>query len=1096
MKNCGTASGFSASASDQQGNTVVVWTDHEHRSNTAQGIIDNGDIKATTFTAIGNQWDWIVPIANSDLQEYAPAVALDDVGNAVVAWTETSVNGDENVRARRFDPNGYALGPAFAVAARPGVREHQPKVGMDWDGNFVVSYTIEREIGVSIFSMSGTLKQSFTVGAPPSMWGTPNHSHSSSIVSAPDGGFVLAYQSDSDADPTKNAITLVQVGADAWDVPLGDAHYVVHHWGPDDYPGSRAMSPSVSLDIHANPVLVGLFKGSQDSTWNLVGIQGQWFARPDQSVLINVGDINQVPVVASDPTSGNYAVAYLHQGRAQIAEVTHPAGTPMVTQAALDFAMDRSSPSVTVNGDHRFLVTYTSPDVSTTYGSDIIGQFGQLGSLPGSPVVLSRADHVLTVNGTGGGDTIIIRTTSWGGLEVAVNSRSFILAWSFGWGGVQVNGFGGQDTIHVENIDEDTRYVAIDGGTDDDIINISPVARSLKVLSRFGFEELSAKLIIDGGTGTNSLNIYDSGSREMPEGSSYVLEDGVLTSEDMDAQVSYSNAANVSLFTNPSISFSNAITVRGHIADSSLAVYGGGASDQLTIDFSAGNPIPTRGITFDGGAGSNSVVLGNDGFQYVTATVNGTASGSLNFGARSLVPGSPLPTIMYSNVQSITDLGVAPSGLASIRYLMFIGQSGSGICNIVDGPTVNGVQTTQINGGGTFAALNFARRNYVTVNCPSTHSTITLNNPHATPGLSSLAVNGGGHNNWVDVFSTASGVRTTINTGAGTDAVVVGASLDAIQGALTLNGQSSGGDFLAIIDQGAAAGHSYTFTPTTLTRDGAALVTFGTFETINLDGTKYDDRLSMRQGLPTAVMALGMGAGNNRIYAPNTSNNWRIEGDRQARLNSRYRITGIGSLDAGSDADRFVFLPGGFIPGSISGGSGANTLDYSNYKVGVTVDLGAYTSGLSGYATGVGSNVWSIQIIIGSQYSDTLRGNIFGQVLVGRGGIDYLYAGAGRSVLIGGTGRDLIQGGAADDLLIGGFTSFDSNPTALHQIFVEWQSADSYADRVKYLSGIVVDSSHYGGPVLRRSGTSPTVFDDSLGDTIDGLAGSNWTVPS
>jgi hypothetical protein len=42
----------------------------------------------------------------------------------------------------------------------------------------------------------------------------------------------------------------------------------------------------------------------------------------------------------------------------------------------------------------------------------------------------------------------------------------------------------------------------------------------------------------------------------------------------------------------------------------------------------------------------------------------------------------------------------------------------------------------------------------------------------------------------------------------------------------------------------------------------------------------------------------------------------------------------------------------------------------------------------------------------------------------------------------------------------------------------------------------VVDRSHYGGPVLRRTGTSPTVIDDGLADTIDGSGGSNWRVPS
>src|SRR5262249_25501932 len=120
-------------------------------------------------------------------------------------------------------------------------------------------------------------------------------------------------------------------------------------------------------------------------------------------------------------------------------------------------------------------------------------------------------------------------------------------------------------------------------------------------------------------------------------------------------------------------------------------------------------------------------------------------------------------------------------------------------------------------------------------------------------------------------------------------------------------------------------------------------------------------------------------------------------------------------------------------------------------------------------------------------------------VLVGGAASDVLTAGTARAILIGGRGADVLRGGPADDLLIGGFTTFDTNAAALGQILAEWQSADSFGDRVNYLSGAVGNLSHYSGPTLHRSplrGMRPTVFDDGSADTVTGGGGTDWIIPS
>src|SRR5262249_25984330 len=81
---------------------------------------------------------------------------------------------------------------------------------------------------------------------------------------------------------------------------------------------------------------------------------------------------------------------------------------------------------------------------------------------------------------------------------------------------------------------------------------------------------------------------------------------------------------------------------------------------------------------------------------------------------------------------------------------------------------------------------------------------------------------------------------------------------------------------------------------------------------------------------------------------------------------------------------------------ALDGGAGNNTLDYSAYPTGVTVNLA------TGQATGFVGGISNIANVLGSAFADLLTGS------------------AGRNVLIGGTGADILDGGDGDDLLIGG----------------------------------------------------------------------------
>ncbi|HEX3147871.1 MAG TPA: hypothetical protein VHR66_07285 [Gemmataceae bacterium] len=123
--------------------------------------------------------------------------------------------------------------------------------------------------------------------------------------------------------------------------------------------------------------------------------------------------------------------------------------------------------------------------------------------------------------------------------------------------------------------------------------------------------------------------------------------------------------------------------------------------------------------------------------------------------------------------------------------------------------------------------------------------------------------------------------------------------------------------------------------------------------------------------------------------------------------------------------------------------------------------------------------------ILGGGGDDKLTGGKGNNVMVGGDGNDTLAGGAGRDVLIGSKGKDKLLGGSGDDLLIAGFTDFDTDVSALNDIFVEWNSGADYPTRIAHLTS---GSGANGTTYL----TISTVHDDGIKDVLVGAAGTDW----
>jgi hypothetical protein len=124
--------------------------------------------------------------------------------------------------------------------------------------------------------------------------------------------------------------------------------------------------------------------------------------------------------------------------------------------------------------------------------------------------------------------------------------------------------------------------------------------------------------------------------------------------------------------------------------------------------------------------------------------------------------------------------------------------------------------------------------------------------------------------------------------------------------------------------------------------------------------------------------------------------------------------------------------------------------------------------------------------IYGDSGKDQLIGGGGPNIIVGGAGSATLYGGAGRNILIAGTGTDLLVGGTGDGLLIGGTTAYNSNDLALLSIMNEWNSSDSYTNRVAYVTGTAggQNGSYYFDSATVTSAAADTLDAGSANDAF------------
>jgi hypothetical protein len=311
------------------------------------------------------------------------------------------------------------------------------------------------------------------------------------------------------------------------------------------------------------------------------------------------------------------------------------------------------------------------------------------------------------------------------------------------------------------------------------------------------------------------------GAWTVSNASNYLGDPGILT------YTSDTAGEDIRLLRDPSNPAYDDLTVNGNVVDvfplasvQQIQINGLAGTNNLTVDSSNGNPIPSEGLVYNGGPGPNNGLVVSGGSY---ASEVDTAIGSTHGGAGTLQLDDS--TISYSNVFHIDDLngdtetvsifGVPHTLTGGFTFTRSIAAADT--IQVANG-SLQGMPAVSISDPqGGFATVNLAAKDNLSIQDTSGMQvaldindatdgkarTVTLSQDESGQGtvtgllgpaitysgVSSLSLEGGSGGNIFFVVDVAAGAPVTIHGGQGNDVFFMPASLADIGAALTLDGQ-------------------------------------------------------------------------------------------------------------------------------------------------------------------------------------------------------------------------------------------------------------------------------------------------------------------
>lgn len=505
------------------------------------------------------------------------------------------------------------------------------------------------------------------------------------------------------------------------------------------------------------------------------------------------------------------------------------------------------------------------------------------------------------------------------------------------------------------------------------------------------------------------------------------------------------------------------------------------ASTNWTGNIRFGNLYVGSGTIFDNVASivdSNGLLTFDSGVTYANVALSATRSITI----QSNLAGTP---VTFSTATGCTALSASGAGINLTLSDITVSGTGTGM-NLTNTGTVsfnNVTLNNTLTTPGTINGPTILNLNYPS-STSSNNLTVTMNNltftPFGTNPVSLLTSNnfslnanigttaGSAGNNTIsvssnmitagsliqtgngrDAFNISSPAPVVIKAGAGNDTVsilAVGAYIQSFDGESGID-MFKGGPQSNIFDiTGDYAGTLYLTT-------GCATTSSGFTNTEALIGSSQVDSFYFTNNLARMATVNG-GLGNDNLNFNGTSGSnsatsytnlleFNINGASSGSVN----YFNLGNVTATTSVvDSFVSLENlvggladdivrmqstvngsganvmGTIAGSFNGAAGNNTIDYSSYAAGVSVNL------TNKSATGIGSasnlRINNVRDVYGTAFNDVLTGDAGHNILVGNNGNDSLVGNAGNDFLIGSYGTDTLVGGAGWNMNIGGYVDF------------------------------------------------------------------------
>ena len=520
-----------AIASNADGAYVVVWT-KQNLSNQFPfpwETVEDTDVVAQRYNRFGQKegYEFLVASFPSSAQGQ-PDVAMDRFGNFVVTWSGQGEDDTSGVFARVFDSVGNPLSEQFRVNQTTVGTQESPKVTMDGNGEFVVSWTDTHEnltgtdIYVRRYNNHGQAKSGETLVNST----TGNHHETSDVAMDADGNFVVIWAA---MGQDESSLGVFGQRFNAAGNRLG-GEFRVNAYGHD-----KQFDPQIAMDPAGKYVVTWSSFLQDGSGWGVfarrfsstgAGLGGEF--RVSQTTLYS-----QHESAVSMDDDGNFVITW--NGYNQEGDTTQSSGIfarmfnadgtdyvdPGSGEAFGEFRInavtegEQTDPAVAMDADGDFTVVWVGLDSSGT------GIYHRIVAVNGSSYTQNAVEssmggytgRFLYAAPAGVSETVINGTAGDDVFEVEAGPAPG--AWT-----VKLNGV-------VQDVVSGADSVAFDGKGGDDTVNLvslAPGNDSAELWPDHGtFTSAGVtftltdvdSINIDGGAGEDSVIIHDSANDDM-----------------------------------------------------------------------------------------------------------------------------------------------------------------------------------------------------------------------------------------------------------------------------------------------------------------------------------------------------------------------------------------------------------------------------------------------------------------------------------------------------------------------------------------------------------------------------------------------------